>query len=260
MLGFEKNVVELFEANNIDFEFNEINHYLISEPLSILFIPDCSLKDFNPQTILPGKSAKTIRLWEDEYLHNQDIINSRILSLIGISCRIYARETVVKTLTKAELKDFLLINHLNAPIIARYRYGLYHQQGLVAVAAFSRSCPIQDQGITYVSHELIRYCSLLKVTVVGGISKLINHFELEQKPEHLMTYVDREWSDGGTYLKLGFVIVAQTASQKFWLSPEKNERIAEKFLAKKMTASQLQNEGWTRISNLGNLKLVKFLK
>lgn len=260
MFGFEKNVVELFEANRIGFEFNEINHYLISEPLSILFIPDCSLKDFNPQVILPAKSAKTIRLWEDEYLHHHNIINSRILSLLGISRRIYARKTNVKTVSQAELKEFLLINHLNEPIIAKHRYGLYHQRELVAVAAFSRFCPIQDQGITYVSHELIRYCSLLKVTVVGGLSKLINHFEKEKKPEHLMTYVDREWSDGSTYQKLGFDNVAKTPPQNFWLSPEKNERIVEKFLAKKMTVSQLQNEGWTRISNLGNIKLVKFLK
>jgi hypothetical protein len=260
VLDFEKNVVQLFESNKIDFEHNEIAHYLISEPVNIIFLPDCAQQDNIPQYKSSPISAKTIRLWEDEYLRHWDIIDSRILSIIGISRRIYARETIVKTITKAELKDFLLINHLNAPIIAKHRYGLYHQQELVAVAAFSRSCPIQDQDTTYISHELIRYCSLLQTTVVGGLSKLIHHFEQEKKPEHLMTYVDREWSDGRTYQKLGFAIVAETEPQKFWLSPQKDERVTDKLLSKDKSASQLLSEGWIRINNLGNLKLVKFLK
>lgn len=260
MLDFEKNVVQLFESNKIDFELNEIDHYLISDPVKIIFLPHCLKQDYIQQYKSSTISAKTIRLWEDEYLRHQDIIDSRVLSIIGISHRIYARETAVKTITKAELKGFLLLNHLNAPIIAKHRYGLYHQQELVAVAAFSRSCPIQHQGITYISHELIRYCSLLHTTVVGGLSKLIKHFEQEKEPEHLMTYVDREWSDGQTYQKLGFAIVAETVPQSFWLSPQKYERVSEKLLSKDKSASQLLSEGWLRINNLGNLKLVKFLK
>jgi len=260
VLDFEKNVVQLFQSKKIDFEFNAIEHYLVSEPVSIIFIADCSLEEFNPKAEITVNSKRNIRIWEDEYLHHKDIIDSRILSLIGISSRIYARETIVKTISLKELKEFLVINHLNAPINAKHRYGLYHRKKLVAVAAFSRSCPIQDNGITYKSHELIRYCSLLRVTVVGGLSKLIHHFEQEKKPEHLMTYVDREWSDGGTYKKLGFDIVAKTPPQNFWLSLENYERVAEKVLPKNKSASQLQSEGWKRINNLGNLKLVKFLK
>ena len=259
MLDFEKNVVQLFDANKIDFELNEIDHYLISEPVNIIFIPNCSLEEFIPQNKLSGNSQKTIRIWEDEYLHHKDIINSRALSIIGISHRIYGRETITKAISQAELKEFLSLNHLNAPIVAKHRYGLYHQQKLVAVAAFSRSCPIQDHGITYKSHELIRYCSLLNVTIVGGLSKLIYFFEQEKKPEHLMTYVDREWSDGSSYQKLGFEIVAKTAPELFWLSPDKDERIAEKKVVQQRTKKQLQSEGWIKIQNQGNLKLVKFL-
>ena len=259
MLDFEKNVVQLFAANKIDFELNEIDHYLISVPVNIIFIPNCSIKDFIPQKKLPALTTKTIRIWEDEYLHHKDIINSRVLSIIGISHRIYARETITKTITQAELKEFLSINHLNAPIVAKHRYGLYHQQKLVAVAAFSRSCPIQDQGTTYKSHELIRYCSLLNVTIVGGLSKLIYFFEQEKKPEHLMTYVDRERSDGSTYQKLGFEGVEKTPPKLFWLSPDKEERVAEKLVLQHRSIEQLQSEGWRKIKNQGNLKLVKFL-
>jgi hypothetical protein len=260
VLDFEKNVVQLFQSHKIEFEFNLIEHYLISEPVSIIFIPDCSLKEFNPKVEITANSKKNIRIWEDEYIHHKAIIDSRISSIIGISHRIYARETIIKTIAQTELEDFLILNHLNAPIMAKYRYGLYYQHELVAIAAFSRSCPIQDNGITYISHELIRYCSLLNVTIVGGLSKLIHHFEQEKKPEHLMTYVDREWSDGGTYQKLGFNIVDRTPPQKFWISPENYKRVAEKVISKNKSAGQLLDEGWTKFNNLGNLKLVKFLK
>ena len=260
MLDFEKNVVQLFQSHKIEFELNVIEHYLISEPVSIIFIPDCSSEEFNPKAEITVNSKKNIKIWEDEYIHHKAIIDSRILSIIGISHRIYARETIIKTIAQTELEDFLVINHLNVPIKAKYRYGLYHQQKLVAIAAFSRSCPIQNNGITYKSHELIRYCSLLNVTIVGGLSKLIHHFEQEKKPEHLMTYVDREWSDGGTYKKLGFNIVDRTPPQNFWLSQGYYERVAEKRLFKNKSTNQLLDEGWIKLNNLGNLKLVKFLK
>jgi len=257
---FEKNVVQLFASHNIEFQFNASEHYLISEPVSIIFIHDCSLQGYLAKKSLPGKSIKKIRLWEDDYLHHKEVVDSRVLSIIGISRRIYARETLVKAISQAELKKFLIVNHLNVPIAAKHRYGLFYQQELVAVAAFSRYCPIQDKGITYKSHELIRYCSLLNTTVVGGLSKLISHFELDKNPEHIMTYVDREWSDGSSYQRLGFTVLAETPPQQFWLSPAKFERLSSKYLPEGKSARQMRSEGWTSINNLGNLKLVKFLK
>lgn len=264
MFEFEQNVIQLFESHNIKIEYCADDHYLLSESLNIIFINNSTQQDFEVIDNLSAKTIKTIRLWEDEYLNHRQIIDSRILSLLGISSRIYARETIVKTISKVELENFLLTNHLNVPIAAKHRYGLFYNRSgaeeLVAVAAFSRSCPIQDKGITYKSHELIRYCSLLNTTVVGGLSKLISHFEQDKNPEHIMTYVDREWSDGKTYIKLGFSVIDKTPPQEFWLSPKDNERLPANRLPKNLLLSNLQEDGWSRINNLGNIKLVKFLK
>lgn len=264
MFEFEQNVIQLLESHNIDIEYCKEEHYLRSNLLNIIFINKSSQQDFELFDKLSAKSSKTIRLWEDEYLKHRQIIDSRILSLLGISSRIYARETIVKSISQAELKNFLLTNHLNVPIAAKHRYGLFYKgsesEELVAVAAFSRYCPIQDEGITYKSHELIRYCSLLNTTVVGGLSKLISYFEQDKKPEHIMTYVDREWSDGNSYIKLGFRVTDKTAPQEFWLSPKDNKRLPAHRLPKNLSLSNLNDEGWTGINNLGNLKLVKFLK
>jgi len=183
VLDFEKDVVQLFDAHQIDFEFESKEHLLISETLTIIFIPICSIRDYIVPDNLPESTIKTIRIWQDEYMQHKEIIDSRILSLIGISQRVHARQTRVKAIDKLALKHFLIRNHLNVPTSARHRYGLFRQQELVAVAAFGRHCPVQDQGITYRSHELIRYCSLLNTTVVGGLSKLIHHFEKDKTKE-----------------------------------------------------------------------------
>ena len=260
MFEFEKDVIQLFELHNLNFDYNADGHNLTSDPVCIIFIPNCSDPGFLPPDVLPVKSKKTIRLWEDQYFQQKVIVNSRILSLTGKSSRIHGRKTKVKALRQPELDAFLKANHLNAPIIAKHRYGLYNKNELVAVGAFGRSCPIQDNGVTYKSHELIRYCSLLNTTVVGGLSKLISHFEKAEKPEHIMTYVDRAWSDGKTYEKLGFTIKANTPVQNIMLSPDKNERIFEKDLIRQMPGEDIEGQGWTRLKNLGNIKLVKFLK
>jgi len=260
VFDFEKNVIQLFESNAINYRFNSNEHLLVSQALTISFIPNCSAEAFVPAIQKEFSADKIIRLWEDEYLNHREKIDSRILSLLGISCRIYARQTKVRDISKAELDNFLTLNHLNSPIKAKYRYGLFREEKLVAVAAFSRSCPIQSGGITYKSHELVRYCSLLNTTVVGGMSKLISHFELEKYPEHLMTYVDKEWSDGRTYKKLGFKAVANTSPQKFWLSPDRSQRKSSPFLNRIKSAEEMREMGWTQLSNMGNIKLVKFLK
>ena len=264
MFKFEQNVIQLFDSHNISYEFIGEKHFLSSENLNVSFIPDCSQVEFEINEKLATSNNKTIRLWEDEYLHHQKTVESRILSLLGISQRIYGRETVVKPITQQVLEQFLSINHLNVPIAAKYRYGLYDKskngEELVAVAAFSRSCPIQEAGITYKSHELIRYCSLLNTTVVGGLSKLIAFFEKEVKPEHIMTYVDLEWSDGKTYEQLGFKVIANTPKQEFLLSPGVNKRFPSKHILENESKSVLLSDGWRVINNLGNLKLVKYLK
>ena len=264
MFEFEQNVIQLFDSRNISYEFIAEKHYLTSENLNVTFVPNCSQEGYEINEKLAPSNAKTIRLWEDEYLQHQNIVKSRILSLLGISQRIYGRETVVKSISQHVLEQFLRINHLNVPIAAKYRFGLFYNSNkneeLVAVAAFSRSCPIQDAGITYKSHELIRFCSLLNTTVVGGLSKLIAFFETEIKPEHIMTYVDLEWSDGKTYEQLGFKAIANTPKQEFLLSPENNKRYLSKHLLQNKSKSEMLREGWKVINNQGNLKLVKYLK
>ncbi len=260
MLPFEKNVIHLFKANNLEFKFSGEDHYLKSEKINIQFIPNCSFPAYAiARHDYHQNQAFTLRIWQDIYEHQPAIVSSRILAIIGVSERIYARSTVIKVISQLELNEFITKNHLNIATMCKYRYGMFYKDKIVAVAAFGRSCPIQDDGVTYLSNELIRYCSMLNHTVVGGLSKFIKYFEVNNQPQHLMTYVDREWSQGKSYLQLGFSVDSITPPQTFWLEPKTCSRVYANQLPTNKTTAELYSEGWRSLENLGNIKLVKFL-
>lgn len=254
MLDFENCITNLFDRHDVDYQFNENRHLLTSESINILCIPNCS-EPYSKEFLVLPEDGFTIRLWEDVYHQHQPVVLSRITSILGFNKKIHGRNTRVEKINQKVLDNFILNNHLNVPIKAKYRLGLYQQEKLVAVAAFGRSCPIQVNEITYRSHELVRFGSLLNHTVVGGLSKLIHYFEKNYKPEHLMTSIDREWSTGGGFIKLGFKIESITPPQQFYYHRGHCSRV----YASSIHRGEAKKANWQLIENMGNLKLIKFV-
>jgi hypothetical protein len=52
--------------------------------------------------------------------------------------------------------------------------------------------------------EMSRFCSKMGHTIVGGSSKLFNYFIKTYKPNTVVSYSDRRYFSGETYVKLGF--------------------------------------------------------
>ena len=52
--------------------------------------------------------------------------------------------------------------------------------------------------------ELLRFCNLKFHNVRGAASKLLKAFERWQNPKSLISYANRDWSQGNVYNKLGF--------------------------------------------------------
>ncbi len=251
MLDFEQAIATFLGARQIPFEFKTGSHLLITENLRIRFIPACSLavEEWRPLTQMKDETF-TIRLWEDVFNNRQAVVLARLATLLGLNERIHARSTQVVRPARGEFDAFVAGHHLLMPTKTKYRYGLAYRNKLVAVAGFGRSCPMQYNGRTYLSHELIRYAGASGYTVVGGLSKLLGAFVKERQPEHIMTYVDKEWSDGRGFLQIGFEIAAETPPQEFWLDPAHCQRHSPARDAKLPA-------GWQRISNRGNIKLIK---
>jgi hypothetical protein len=52
--------------------------------------------------------------------------------------------------------------------------------------------------------NLSRYCNKLDFYVIGGASKLLNYFIKNFKPSRIISYADKNWSEGYLYQILGF--------------------------------------------------------
>jgi hypothetical protein len=101
------------------------------------------------------------------------------------------------------------------------------------------------------SFELIRFCCKSGVTVTGGLSKLMSHFCEYKKAGDIMTYIDKQFSNGDSFIKAGFVKHSETAPLYFLVNKKTYERIS------------LKNENETfdkklffKVQNLGNIKMI----
>jgi hypothetical protein len=224
-----------------------------------------------------ASGVKIIHLWEDVWYAKKEIVQSRLRAALGDSQRIPARLTKVRRIDKPTLDAFIEANHLQVSTSAKYKYGLFLPKNyerilnkenplihpmietlahsseiLVAVASFSGGKNIVRDGQTYRSFELIRFANCLHCTVVGGLDKLLKAFTKELNPDDIMTYADRDWSDGGGYERLGFERIGTTPPQIFYVNPDTWER----HYAERLKTSTPPPD-WVKVYNAGNWKFLK---
>lgn len=141
---------------------------------------------------------RLIHINEDEWKNKTLIVKSRLKSIFGLSKKIYARNCTISTVDSTEATKFLEGNHIQGSCPSSIRYGLYLENKLVALMTFGI-----PRFSTKYDYELIRFCSILDTTVVGGASKLFHHFRKHHTGSTL-SYSDKRWSEGNLYKKLGF--------------------------------------------------------
>ena len=231
-----------------------------------------------------AKGERIIHLWEDVWLNQKDLVQSRILAMIGSSIRLNARHCYIERIDMPMAERFLTKNHLQGSAKAKFRYGLFLKPqylekylgfsiydevesldgvdlrtsfkqpsehnpiSLLAVALFSGGRLMKyGERTGERSFELIRFASLRGYSVMGGMDKLLKAFSGEHNPDDIMTYADRDWSDGRSYEILGFERIEITESQTFLLDNQKFKRYSGK-----------ENfENYTNIFNAGSIKYIK---
>jgi hypothetical protein len=216
----------------------------------------------------PEQIIKFVHLWEDQWIFHEPKIRSMLKSLMGITKRIHGRETKLIPIDNSQLLQFLDVNHLNVPIKAKYKYGLFKNLDLVAVMSFSKSRKIVREDVVFNSYELLRFCNKLDVTVVGGFSKLLHYFLKMHTPDDVMTYVDCDWSDGRSLMGLGFEFSQEKPAMEFWLNINTGKREYPHLILNKLKKSLhvfeseteknafLTKNGYVRVYNSGSYKLI----
>ncbi len=153
---------------------------------------------------------RQVHLDEDLWYSAKDKILSRLDHLLGRSGRVYARLTEVRRVSREEALNFQCLHHLNVALPGKYRYALFHRNELIALAVFSGHRLMTRELNPYRSTELLRFCYKSGCTVVGGLTKLLKTFIREQGSDDIMTYADRDWTDGRNYATAGFRVSQET--------------------------------------------------
>ena len=210
-----------------------------------------------------GHGIRLIHVFEDEWRNRRDIVKDRIRSVIGAGgTRIYARKCAVREISAKESSSFLDANHLQGSGKSSVRYGLFHEDELVAVMTFGK--PRFNRSYDW---EMIRFASKIGYSVVGGASRLLAHFRRERHGS-IISYADRRYSNGNLYERLGFERIG-VSEPNYWYV--KNFDKLSRYACQKsmlpallgagfhLEWSEYENmmyNGWNRIYDCGNIVYV----
>jgi hypothetical protein len=287
---WKQNVHKFLETNQIAFDFvqNISVFELLFIPQHQLYLHLIDLQSFQQNQLsesyfqaisdkLNAQNQRIIHLWEDVYLSKTDLVESRILAMLGKFTRLHARHCFIERIDKPTTDNFLEINHLQGSVKVKFKYGLFlkpqyverfiesdvcgdtdngsaktTKPKLIAVATFSggRTMKVGERAGTR-SFELIRFASLQGYVVVGGMDKILKAFSEEHQPDDIMSYADRDWSDGRSYDKLGFTKIENSIPQSFYINMNTLERLP---------TNELTDNNHLKISNAGSIKFIKYVQ
>jgi hypothetical protein len=207
-----------------------------------------------------------IHIWESDWIFKEDIIKSMLLNKLKKNPnKIYARKCEIKNITDNNLiKVFLEDNHLQGFINSSIKLGLFHNNELVSLMIFGKKRFAKQKK--YGEYEMLRFCNKKYTNVVGGSSKLFKFFLIEYKPEGIISYADRSYSNGGLYETLGFTKQKNSVPgysyynsnlEKFNRFVFRKSELIKKGYDINKTEDEIMNElGYFRVYNSGNLKYI----
>lgn len=207
------------------------------------------------------KDITLFHIFQNEWLDHtkKEIWKSILKSKLNLNITIYARKCIIKELTFKECEVFLENNHLQGKDRSSIRYGLFHNNILVAVLSLSKA-----RFNKKYQWEITRYCNILHHNVVGGFSKLLAHFRKNHSGS-IITYADKRYSSGNLYRKFGFREL-KDSKPNYWYFKERTitilsrlqfqkHKLADKlpnFNESKTEWENMKEHGYNRIWDCGN--------
>lgn len=167
---------------------------------------------------------KLIHIFEDEWMFKKDIIKSIIKSKLGlIENKIYARKCDIREIDNDEYREFINKNHIQGYVNSNIKLGLYYDNELVCLSTFDYNRKVVGGKKLENNYELIRFANKLNTNVIGGFSKLLKYFIKTYNPLKIITYADRRYFDGKTYLNSGFLFIHDTTPNYWYVVGSKRE-------------------------------------
>ncbi len=161
---------------------------------------------------------RLLQFFSDEWKFKKQIVQSIIKSKLGVTNKIYARKCKIEEIQVSLKNQFLNQNHIQGEDKSKIKLGLFYDNKLVAVMTFCKSRFNKN-----FEWELSRFSCLGEFTVVGGFSKLLKYFTLNNKGS-IVSYADRRISDGNVYIKNGFELIHINKPSYFYVDKNCLER------------------------------------
>lgn len=205
--------------------------------------------------------ARLITVFEDEWINRNEIVKSRLRSIISKSAeKIYARKCELRPISNQIARQFCANHHLQGAGSSRIAYGLYYNTVLVSVMTFTLpSIAKGNRVITPSTWELNRFCTIPNTIITGGASRLFRAFTDQHQPNQVISYSDLRWNTGNVYNQLGFKHGGRTPPGYWYFSlPNlvRTHRFAlrknPKDDANKTEWENRQDQGYNRIWDCGH--------
>ena len=208
------------------------------------------------------KGIDLIHIFEDEWIEKNDIVKSIIRSKINKSDKIYARKCIIKEVNSKDIYKFLELNHIQGSISSPINYGLYFNDKLVSLLCLGKSRFNKNYD-----YEIYRFCNKINVSVVGGFSKLLKHFQKGYKGS-IITYADKRYFTGSVYRNNDFEELEPSKPNYFYIKGEKRygrlnfqkHKLKDKlneFYEELTEAENMMINGYKTIYDCGNHVFVK---
>lgn len=255
--------VDIFlEDFNFGIEYNGVfSHMYRPNETTPSKIKDASYH-LNKTQLCEDRGYQLFHLWSSLWLNvnKRPIIESMIKSKCGkFDRRIQARKCKVVEISPSVKNAFLDSNHIQGRDKSTYKYGLECGGELVSVMTFTKSRYNKN-----VKWELTRFASSINVQVLGGFSKLLNHFR-KNHDGSIISYADRLYSTGGVYKNNGFKLSHINAPSYFYVAKNSIE-LQHRFKFRKSMIASKEDEmsehdimyarGYHKIFDCGTLAYV----
>ena len=226
LYNFIKSLSETAISNCRDYiDGKEIDIYLPDHKIGVefngLYWHSDIFKDknyhYNKTKMCQESNISLMHVWEDDWLHRQDIIKSIIKNKLGlVQNKIYGRKCQIEKITNIESNKFLDMNHIQGGTNASICLSLKYNDEIVSVITFGKRRLNGTMNL-----ELIRFCNKIDTSVIGAASKLFKHFIRNYKYDSIISYSDQSIFDGALYKMLGFNNDGETSLNYYWTDLKK---------------------------------------
>ena len=168
-------------------------------------------KHKNKTELAKAKGIDLIHITDFEWANKTEILKSIIKIKIGLSTKVYARKCIIKEVPIEEEREFLNNNHLQGYIASSRATGLYIDNELYMIMTFGKPRYSKIADV-----ELLRLCTRINYTVVGGAARLFNNAKIYYPDKTFISYCDISKFSGVSYSKLGFNLHTANEPGYYW--------------------------------------------